>query len=346
MESTNSQSIVSLLKSHLNGASEIIKAYIPIVNPMKDPNEDGNFDKFGGMPAIPRISLDEYNETDHNFDEEQFLESLSDYCDELWPICEHCKIPKTFFFQLTDPKTLTTYQMFMCVKCNNESTACVREIKYDECYSINEIITGLFKESVFINGLLTQKNYPFTRSFINQCHKAHICAYDHKITDEDYYRQHLRDHDKMRDHKSFEVFYRSYRVSEWQPIEESLVSVGEFLDLIYKSPLAEKLPPWICLHDDKSNKNWYRYQFEDYVEKKDAITHKLKGYDCWCFCQSNLNHGIKFHGKQMSCQGCDYSNSIFQFGDTYYLPYMWGDSGYAHILKDEHGSLIIKYDCC
>lgn len=115
--------------------------------------------------------------------------------------------------------------------------------------------------------------------------------------------------------------------------------------------MAEKLPQWICQHDDESNKNWRKYslaeyQFKDYDEKKDEITRKLKGYDCSCFDQTNLNQRIKFGGKPPSCQGYDYPNSIFHFADTYYLPYMWGDGGYAHISKDKHESLVIEFDCC
>lgn len=85
------------------------EAFEPAVERVQDPDQDGDFDKFGGLPSVAPAFV--------------------------WPVCGSCALEMQFFFQLTRPGG-QTFQMFQCItgsgrpdegalsigcKCNNSA---------------------------------------------------------------------------------------------------------------------------------------------------------------------------------------------------------------------------------
>src|SRR5579871_2586157 len=81
--------MIELIK---NEASIYTKFYWPTVERVRSVENDGNFDKFGGMPS---------------FEKNQKIN---------WPRCKTCDTPLQFFFQLTDPFKQKTFQVFNCLE--------------------------------------------------------------------------------------------------------------------------------------------------------------------------------------------------------------------------------------
>jgi len=63
-------------------------AFEPAVERVQDPDLDGDFDKFGGLPSVAPAFV--------------------------WPMCGHCGHEMQFFFQLTCPGG-QTFQVFQCI---------------------------------------------------------------------------------------------------------------------------------------------------------------------------------------------------------------------------------------
>jgi len=88
------------------------QVWSPEVTRITSPEEDGDFDKFGGIPSVEK--------------------------DFKLPSCKECKGPLQFFFQLTDPRTKEiseAYQLFVCMKNCGEHTCLARKVDY-KTYSV------------------------------------------------------------------------------------------------------------------------------------------------------------------------------------------------------------------
>ena len=240
----NKHNLLSVVKA-LNGNKHIKKTHSPKVTPIVSKEQDGNFDKFGGLPSFTRIHVDDFNVFGQNFDETEYIEILNE--EYFWPKCQYCKVFMTFFFQVTNPFKAKTYQMFMCTQCQNENDACINEIDYKKCYNFNDLINGNFEEKVFIDDSEITKKYEFSKEFTEQIKTMMPIAYDHKITDQEYYSHNLNLNDvNRRDNKKTPRYFRSYAVSHWEETEEVDIDPKLLLNAFVESPLADKLPPWIC----------------------------------------------------------------------------------------------------
>lgn len=337
--SKNQYDLLSIIKM-FHGYQFIKKAYSPEVKSIADFKEDGNFDKFGGFPSFPKLLPHDFYGFGKYFDEESFLDWLEDYN---WPKCKYCKVCLTFFFQVTDPIKHRTYQMFMCTVCENENTAQINLINYDECYDLKDLVNGYFTETIDLDGSNQTKTYSFNQEFNQQIKKNSIIAYDHSINDSQYHMSNLnlpRDEHNKRPLR----YFRGYRVTDWVMSEEVDIDPAILYMGLIESPITNKLPEWKCQckYPNKDFSNIAKIYVKDYDESKQ----NLKGYECICFQSSREEGSIKFGGKVPSCQGISYPGSIFHFSDKYYLPYMWGDSGCAHIVKGKFSELKIEYDCC
>ncbi|CAH6418705.1 Hypothetical protein POVN_LOCUS424 [uncultured virus] len=279
--------------------------YTPEVKRVTDAKEDGDFDKFGGIPSV-----------DEDFE---------------WPVCEGCKRPLQFFFQLTDPRTGRTYQLFSCVT--------------PDCPLIHDAGSYLIRYIDYEDGKATNMTDALQRA------KILTYAYSYKEDDKAYHHgwlgtkycdlapgavyPELKPHSmgKAAETKECRPF-QCFRVIRWVPREEIAITKDELVAFLRQHNLVAKDTLEQAVKEEREFKEKYgrgRMSAEDFV-------HDYYG---------DVYHDMKVHGEVIfggsgeSAQGEDYSRYALHFTNTDYLPYMWGDSGYAHV--SDFGEL--AWDC-
>ncbi len=262
--------------------------YTPELKRITDVKEDGDFDKFGGMPSV----------------EPGFV----------YPVCKGCKHPLQFFFQLTSPITGVTMQMFHCIH-SRICDASTDDQPYLRC------ISYAVARAAHLDAGTRER---FTKA-----------AYANTDDDETYHAKWLS--------QGYPATtpYQCFRVAAWvakrelRNPESGKPSVRVLRDIFTpgkgRGPIAPTgmpsfapiLPlPDTCGLDGK--------EIESLMDEYDQLADEVRV------------NGLKWGGSGDSTQGIDYAEYALHFGDTHYLPYMWGDCGFFHISE----SLKVASDCC
>lgn len=320
MEANKCKIICGGLDKQLKQLLEILpenlikKTYCPTIEKITSFENDGNFDKFGGMPSMKLYDDEDEDEDVKDNSGKKYLE---------WPCCAMCGEPMRFFFQLTNPFNNKTVQMFQCTKgdcytvCDDRSSY-LQYINYKECIPFSEI----HKHKLFC------KN----QNILNDVKKY---SYNYFVdTDEEYLHNWLN--------KKYTVnTYQCYKVVKFV----SHTELGDLDDII--SYLQDNEYVWNChchsVSDCSDAKCTYIHNY-DICSEKCKRHEKYSDSECDCFSHvyyHQICYSLKFGGTGPSCQGKINSKYILHFGTSCSLPFMWGDAGYAHVSDN----LDITYDC-
>jgi hypothetical protein len=96
------------------------EAYSPNLQKITSVQDDGNFDKFGGIPAFEGKVA--------------------------WPWCEECGQDMQFFFQATHPRLNKTFQMFKCL--NDLDHYRISCINYRNCIPFDQLISSSMTDKI------------------------------------------------------------------------------------------------------------------------------------------------------------------------------------------------------
>ncbi|CAH6418709.1 Hypothetical protein POVN_LOCUS429 [uncultured virus] len=269
-------------------------AYCPDVKRIIDAKEDGDFDKFGGVPSVEP--------------------------DFKWPTC--CNRPMQFFFQLTNPMTGRTIQMFNCIDKG--------------CYG-----GGAFSSKI------RYISYDFHKmANLAEAERALHVKYAYAEYEKEYYNNWLN-------LRYGYIPYACFRVMGWRTKKTFVVPSERLIDLLASSGYmlqvpkpdvkaeakAEAKPEGKVLTAEELEEAKLEAeakQEEEEIERENAYLSDLY------YNTSAYTRELHFGGLGNSCQGVDYSKMQLHFSGDEYLPYMWGDAGDAHI----GWNLKLEMDCC
>jgi hypothetical protein len=301
------------MQTEITGQSDLFSKYFfPSVERVSSSEDDGNFDKFGGIPSFYAVDLELYDDN-----EKKSKEEID------WPDCYYCKKPMQFFFQLTDPFKKKTFQMFKCLGklCNYET---ISNIDYEKCLPISSVV--LPPE---ISESIKKYSYNFYTDDMEQYFSNWIN-----------YRYTGGEEEKNQKFRPYQCF----KVSRWDQAEELTNLDTSFFD----EKLSQGVP---CFCGHKINVELEKKSDaagDEIVDSEDdcIVDNEIQEhYPCYSkYFHKQMYYGLKFGGCGPSLQTIDYSeysSFILHFGSEPYLPYMWGDAGTAHI----DYNLELKWDC-
>lgn len=269
--------------------------YIPKFKKITNMNDDGNFDKIGGIPSADK---------DHIINNTIY-----------WPKCQKCKVNMQFVFQLTPPKKFTV-QFFMCVNRNCEGisrvnkkeiedTTIIRKINYDNCIEFDKI-KDLYEKDAPLSSIIKH-------------------AYNYYNTDD------LKCYEELLEGKEYQ-YYKEYQCYKVDKIDKNYdFNHEEDIDDIvecFNQLLADgKIDKWCCDKDCENNDNIY-----DCECFRNILDSMLGAHGC---------HPVKYGGYGMSAQGFIYDDTLISIDQSIYIPWMWGDAGFANISEE----LELIWDC-
>jgi hypothetical protein len=317
----------------------IKRAYTPTVEKITNFGGDGNFDKFGGFPSFSIPSKFIACTTASSCDKKapSMTAASSTHHDEnkviYWPRCDICRNDMQFFFQVTSPITKQTFQMFMCLdeKCYmkfyrgniflQDRYWYISYINYKSCIPFDQLdqykIIDKLHSASSMNEVKAKPSKiiyvpPSKLNFLKEN------AYNSGVNQETYRRSAEIKH--LCAHRSPEKFYfcppgsgehkncpyQCYKVTSYQ----KHIEVGDYISIL-----------------TYLNKNGIAGDDED-----STLLEMISETQSLSF---------KFGGIGQTCQDAIDSHYHLHFGNENYLPYMWGDGGYAHISK----SLNLYWNC-
>lgn len=290
-----------------------------------DQNNDGNFDKIGGIPSV---KINRFG----------------------WPDCYIHKCYMQFFFQVTVPINIwkqhiklnknyydinnNVIQLFVCLKCKGigQWGSCVNYISYDKCIPFNNIMDNILAS--------------FRKNYINE----HYVDY-HNEKDEEEKKDNEQEYQDDKNHQQNCINIYNYLFQNCYKNKTKYFVWLNNKDEYYLPELNmyQSYKPYLI--EWKKNKG-----LESLDIIREAIDHTK--WKCGCPISHHICYDMTYEmydnllDGNIKIGGCFYMNgiafeidkgNIITFNDCEQLPFMWGDAGMASInTKNDQ----IDMSCC